>query len=137
MGPFDFPVEMIVIFIIFTYENAVSILVPGFLCWFLGRMGSVNAAIPRFLPEVLHLCAAVLFASVGLVFTFFFLLRGGWFLGMVVGICACLSGWNLWHMLLVPRRISAEEAFFEGSPPDEGSLPEPKEVFPEPEDRSP
>lgn len=113
MGSVDFWVTMFVMFFIFTYENASSILVAGFFCWFLGRVGSVNAAIPRFLPQILHACAAMLFTVVSTGFTFFFLFRGGWLVGTVAGICTCLSVRNLWYIPLVPRRICVEEEFFE------------------------
>lgn len=127
MGSFDLVVEVVATFIVFVYENATGMLVAGFICWFLGRMGSVNAAVPRFHPQILHVCAAALFAAVGAEFTFIVLFHGGWVSGVVAGICICLSVRNLWHMLLVPRRVWS----FEGPPP-----PAPKEALPESEDRS-
>ncbi|MFC1703085.1 hypothetical protein ACFLZO_01325 [Patescibacteria group bacterium] len=127
MGLSESTVEMIAMFIMFVYANATSMLVAGFICWFIGRMGSVNPAVPRVLPQLLHVSAALLFAATTAGLMALGLIGGNWVIVLLASVTLFCFMRNISYAIRVPRRITVETASFEEPPPPALEEPLPKE----------
>lgn len=127
MGLSDSTIETLAMFVVFVYANATSMLVTGFICWFVGRMGSVNPTVPRIVPQLLHLCAALLFAVTAAGLMVIGLIGDDWVMVLLASVTVFCFLRNISYAMRVPRRIIVEEVFFDGPPPHAPEALRPKE----------